>query len=105
MMYNGGVYDSGWFFFSGAGAAFVGAATHYMKDLTGKVHFAGAGALILFAAIGLAFMGQFISLIVLAASLIILLLVRKWKRRVYIYEIIAFIVIIGELFIVYFKQN
>lgn len=92
----GGETDLGWFFGSAFGAAFVGTATTYYDRVTKPVHFGGAVMLILFAGIGLAFLGAWWVLVALAGGLaitILLVIAKKLERPVYFYELYAFIIL------------
>ena len=86
-------YDSVWFFLSGAGAMFVAAATEYYEKITKGVHFVGAGVLIALAAVGLAVLGVLYPIVILAIAAIVLAFTKSLPNRVYIFELIAFLVI------------
>jgi hypothetical protein len=95
LLFQGGLF----FFLSGAGLFFVGAATDYESKTTNIVHFTGALVGILSALIGLwVEYGLFYPLIIaIALSLIIYLI--KMKNYLWWIEIVAFLSIIIGLFL------
>lgn len=86
------------FFFSGAGFCFVGAATMFKEEMTAKIHFAGAFIGILSAFNGIYFERANWYPLILFSLFTALILLLKLKNSIFWIEIAAFIfILIGLL--------
>jgi len=82
------------FFFSGAGLAFVGAATMFKEKVTSTVHFIGAGSGIIFALLGIMFAYGNPYPLISWAIITLLVFLFKVKNHMWWIEIAAFSAII-----------
>ena len=87
---------TGLMFFAGAGICFVGAAAAFEEKLTREVHFAGAGAGVLFSQLAMILSyGMWPISLIFGVSSLLMLLFRKKIREKHIWwiEVLAFLAI------------
>jgi hypothetical protein len=88
-----------WFFLSGSGLCFVGAATQFRSyiGITKEVHYAGALIGILSSLVGIATMYQDLNPIIVFIVSAMILQISKVKNTIWWQEIVAFIIILSSL--------
>ena len=99
MIFQGG---NAWFFMSGAGLCFVGAATTFLSKAANAniVHYLGAAIGIGCALFGLGFQyGIYFPLLVFTLGTALIMLIPKVNNKIWWVEILAFVVIVIGLFL------
>ena len=88
-----------WFFFSGAGLLYTGAAANFKDKMTGTIHSIGAYSCIILAFVGISITKHTFILDILFILSYLALNLFKAKNRTWWIEIIAFVLILTGLLI------